>query len=91
MLGATGTSKTVGQDGDGALADREVQKSSLIIAHNKTLAAQLCKVLRLPRRRALRRIWAEQARANSPKRPGNSWSKHLLGSLSGWESNGHRA
>jgi len=42
LLGATGTGKTFTD----ALVVREVQKPTLVIAHNKTLAAQLCSEFR---------------------------------------------
>src|SRR3954449_2315361 len=42
MLGATGTGKTATM----AWIVEEVQKPTLLIAHNKTLAAQLCNELR---------------------------------------------
>ena len=42
LLGATGTGKTMTMAG----VIQEVQKPSLVIAHNKTLAAQLCNELR---------------------------------------------
>ena len=42
LLGATGTGKTFTD----ALVIQEVQKPTLVIAHNKTLAAQLCSEFR---------------------------------------------
>jgi len=42
LLGATGTGKTFTD----ALVVEEVQKPTLVIAHNKTLAAQLCSEFR---------------------------------------------
>src|SRR3984957_7775903 len=42
LLGATGTGKTMTMAG----VIQEVQKPSLVIAHNKTLAAQLCNEFR---------------------------------------------
>src|SRR5918992_26264 len=42
MLGATGTGKTATM----AWTIEQVQKPSLVIAHNKTLAAQLCNEFR---------------------------------------------
>src|SRR6184192_3795065 len=42
MLGATGTGKTATM----AWIAEQVQKPALVIAHNKTLAAQLCNELR---------------------------------------------
>ncbi len=42
LLGATGTGKTMTMAG----VVQEVQKPALVIAHNKTLAAQLCNEFR---------------------------------------------
>src|SRR5947209_19601945 len=42
LLGATGTGKTMTMAG----VIQEVQKPALVIAHNKTLAAQLCNEFR---------------------------------------------
>src|SRR4051794_41951117 len=42
LLGATGTGKTMTMAG----VIQEVQRPSLVIAHNKTLAAQLCNEFR---------------------------------------------
>jgi excinuclease ABC subunit B len=42
LLGATGTGKTMAMAG----VIQEVQRPALIIAHNKTLAAQLCNEFR---------------------------------------------